>query len=106
MEVILGKSAGFCYGVRMAVEGAKKELEKIKEKDKESNKTLYCLGEIVHNKQVINELKEKGLVFIDNIEESTGETIIRAHGIEKEIYEIAKNSRRICKKGILYIFSR
>lgn len=91
MEVILGKSAGFCYGVRMAVEGAKKELEKIKEKDKESNKTLYCLGEIVHNKQVINELKEKGLVFIDNIEESTGETIIRAHGIEKEIYEIAKN---------------
>ena len=91
MEVILGKSAGFCYGVRMAVEGAKKELEKIKEKDKESNKTLYCLGEIVHNKQVINKLKEKGLVFIDNIEESTGETIIRAHGIEKEIYEIAKN---------------
>ena len=89
MEVILGKSAGFCYGVRMAVEGAKKELEKIREKGK--NTSLYCLGEIVHNKQVINELKENGLVFIDSIEESKGETIIRAHGIKKEVYEIAKN---------------
>ena len=99
MEVILGKSAGFCYGVRMAVEGAKEELEKIRkkekdeeksQKEKEKNTPLYCLGEIVHNKQVINDLRKKGLIFIDNIEESNGKTIIRAHGIKKEIYEIAK----------------
>lgn len=51
MEVILGNTSGFCYGVKRAVEGAEKELEE--------NENLCCLGEIVHNKQVINELKAK-----------------------------------------------
>jgi len=85
MEVILGKSAGFCYGVKRAVDGAKHELKKAK------GKAIYCLGEIVHNKQVIKELEERGLVFIEDIKESKGETIIRAHGIKKEIYKLAKN---------------
>ena len=35
-----------------------------------------CLGEIVHNKQVVDELKKKGMVFIENIEEAKGKTII------------------------------
>ena len=86
MEVILGKSAGFCYGVKRAVEGAKEELEKAK------GKTIYCLGEIVHNKQVVEKLEEEGLVFIDNIKQAKGKTIIRAHGIKKEIYEFCENS--------------
>lgn len=83
MEVILGKYAGFCYGVKRAVEGANNELKKAREK-------IYCLGEIVHNKQVINELKKKGLIFIEDIKDAKGETVIRAHGVKKEIYEIAK----------------
>ena len=87
MEIILGKSAGFCYGVRKAVDGAKNELKKAK------GKTLYCLGEIVHNKQVIKELKERGLVFIEDIKEAKGETIIRAHGIKKDIYNLAKKAK-------------
>ena len=87
MEVILGKSAGFCYGVKRAVEGAKDELKKAK------GKTRYCLGEIVHNKQVIKDLQEKGLVFIEDIKEAKGETIIRAHGIKKEIYKLAKKAK-------------
>ena len=87
MEVILGKSAGFCYGVKRAVEGAKDELKKAK------GKTIYCLGEIVHNKQVIKDLQEKGLVFIEDIKEAKGETIIRAHGIKKEIYKLAKKAK-------------
>ena len=45
MEVIIGKTACFCYGVRRAVEGAKEELENTNEK-------IECLGEIEHNKQV------------------------------------------------------
>ena len=85
MEVILGKSAGFCYGVKRAVDGAKHELKKAK------GKAIYCLGEIVHNKQVIKELEEKGLVFLEDIKDAKGETIIRAHGIKKEIYKLAKN---------------
>ncbi len=87
MEVILGKSAGFCYGVKKAVDGAKHELKKAK------GKAIYCLGEIVHNKQVIKELEEKGLVFIEDISEAKGETIVRAHGIKKEIYKLAKKAK-------------
>ena len=85
MEVILGKSAGFCYGVKRAVDGAKHELKRVK------GKTIYCLGEIVHNKQVIKDLEKKGLVFIEDIKDAKGETIIRAHGIKKEIYKLAKD---------------
>lgn len=85
MEVVLGKTAGFCYGVKNAVEGAKKELENDKEK-------VYCLGEIVHNKQVVDELKKNGMVFIENIENANGKTIIRAHGVKKEVYEYASKN--------------
>lgn len=80
MEIILGKTAGFCYGVKRAVEGA----EEIAEKD------IYCLGEIVHNKEVIKDLKKKGITFVENIEDSKGTTIIRAHGVQKQVYEKAK----------------
>lgn len=85
MEVVIGKTAGFCYGVKRAVDGAIEELH--------SHNKIDCLGEIVHNKQVIEELKGKGLNFIGKIEDSVGTTIIRAHGIQKEIYEIAKKNK-------------
>ena len=78
MEIQVGKTSGFCYGVKNAVDKTNDILEK------EQNKTIYCLGELVHNKTIINELKEKGLKFIDNIEQADSTTIIRAHGIEKE----------------------
>ena len=81
MEVILGKTAGFCYGVKRAVDGAKKELEQSKE--------VYCLGEIVHNENVIDNLKEKGLKIIQNVEDAKKKVIIRAHGVEKKVYEKA-----------------
>ena len=83
MEIILGKTSGFCHGVRNAVDNAKKEIEQSKE-------TVYCLGELVHNKHVTNSLKEKGLIFIENIEEAKGKTIIRAHGVTKETYKKAQ----------------
>ena len=82
MEVIVGKTAGFCYGVKRAVDGAK-ELVK-------NNSNIYCLGELVHNKEVIKELTEQGMKVINDINETKGKTIIRAHGIPKEIYDIAE----------------
>lgn len=85
MEIIVGKTSGFCYGVKNAVEKTNNVIEK--------NKTIYCLGELVHNKTIINKLKEKGLKFIDDIEQANGTTIIRAHGIEKNIYEKAKKMK-------------
>lgn len=83
MNIIIGKTSGFCYGVKRAVENTEQELQK-------NNKPIYCLGELVHNKDVIKELQEKGLKFIEKIEEAKGTAIIRAHGIKKEIYENAQ----------------
>ena len=79
MEIILGKTAGFCYGVKRAVEGAKEELKK--------KKNLYCLGEVVHNGQVLKSLEKEGMTFIEKKEEAKKDVVIRAHGIPKEIYE-------------------
>lgn len=84
MEIIIGKMAGFCGGVRNAVTKTEKELEK--------NPQIDCLGELVHNKEVIQELEKKGLHTIQTIEEAKNKVMIRAHGIEKEIYEKAKET--------------
>lgn len=82
MEIILGKTAGFCYGVKRAVDWAKEDIK--------VNENIYCLGELVHNESVIKDLKEKGIKFIDNIEEAKEKIIIRAHGVSKNIYEKLK----------------
>lgn len=84
MEVILGKMAGFCPGVENAVKKTQKEVEQ--------HKQIYCLGELVHNRQVVDKLKEKGLQQIEHIEEAEENTrvIIRAHGVTKEVYQYAK----------------
>lgn len=63
MEIVVGKRAGFCYGVNEAVTKADEVISKNK-----SDK-VYCLGELVHNKQVIKNLEKKGLVFINCIDE-------------------------------------
>ena len=82
MKIIVGKTAGFCYGVKKAVLATNKILQE--------NKSAYCIGEIVHNGEVIKELSKKGLKIIDNIEEAKEKIIIRAHGIPKETYNKAK----------------
>lgn len=85
MEIKIGKNAGFCYGVKRAVDGAKDVLES-------ENKEVYCLGELVHNKDVLINLEEKGIKFIEQIDDARNLVIIRAHGVTKEIYEKAENN--------------
>ncbi|MBP5678263.1 MAG: 4-hydroxy-3-methylbut-2-enyl diphosphate reductase [Bacilli bacterium] len=84
MEIIIGKHSGFCNGVRFTVEEATKALEE--------KKGIYCLGEIVHNERVIEDLEKKGMKTISSIEEAPNHSkvIIRAHGELKETYEKAK----------------
>lgn len=86
MKIIVGKTAGFCYGVERAVNGATAEMDKAKE-------PIYCLGEIVHNRQVIKKLEDLGIKCIETIKEAKGMVLIRAHGIPKEIYDIAKEMK-------------
>lgn len=83
MEIIIGKTAGFCFGVKNAVTKAEEALEQ--------NEEIYCLGELVHNKQVTEKLTQKGMHFIDNITEAKGKTVIRSHGVEKKTYKQAEN---------------
>lgn len=87
MEIIVGKTAGFCYGVKRAVDGSLNQI-------KENNNKIYCLGELVHNKQVVTELEDKGIKVIEKISDAPKKStlIIRAHGVEKKIYNIAKEN--------------
>lgn len=94
VEVIVGKTAGFCYGVDNAVTKTMQIL------DEEKNSTVYCLGELVHNQQVVKRLEGSGLNVIETVEEleeNTGDVverkakvIIRAHGIPPVICEKLK----------------
>ena len=85
MEIIIGKKSGFWPGVKNAVDNSIKQIE--------NNKQIYCLGELVHNKQVLLELERKGIKFIEDIKEVknlNSKIIIRSHGVTKEIYDYAK----------------
>ena len=84
MEIIVGKTAGFCFGVKNAVNKTEELLGK--------ERTTYCLGELVHNGQVMEQLCKKGLKVIDTLEEmenSSSKVIIRAHGVPPKVYETA-----------------
>ena len=80
----VGKLAGFCGGVTNSVEKTKKVIKE--------HKNIYCLGELVHNKEVIKELEDKGLTIIESLDEvkDGSNVIIRAHGVSKDIYGSAK----------------
>lgn len=90
MEICVAKNAGFCYGVRRAVNMALSESEA-------SNGAVCTLGEIIHNKSVIEKLTEKNVRVIENAESAPdGATvIIRAHGVGKAVYETLE--RNGCK---------
>ena len=87
MEIIVGKTAGFCYGVKRAIDGVKEESK---------NNKLFCIGEIVHNRQVIEDLQNKGVNFVEDISkvhDAKSKVAIRAHGVKKEVYEIANKNK-------------
>ena len=94
MEIVVGKTSGFCYGVKNAVEQTRKQLKEYLTEDKASQEIIYCLGELVHNRQVIENLEKQGMQIIEKLEdilEPQGKkVIIRAHGVPKPIYEKAK----------------
>ena len=88
MEVILAKTAGFCFGVKRAVDTVYKEAGK---------KNVYTYGPIIHNSEVVNDLKKKGVEVINSREElealEEGTVIIRSHGVAREIYDLIHEKR-------------
>ena len=87
MEIIVGKTAGFCGGVTNAV----KQTENLLQEEKE----IFCLGELVHNAQVMEKLEKQGLKVIENIEEAKQNScvVIRAHGVPPAVYQKAKENQ-------------
>jgi 4-hydroxy-3-methylbut-2-enyl diphosphate reductase len=86
MEIKLAKTAGFCFGVKRAVETVYKEAEK-------NNETIYTFGPIIHNEQVVNDLEKNGVFVVNTIEElkklKAGTTVIvRSHGVGKSVYDL------------------
>lgn len=84
MKISVGKLAGFCGGVTNSVNKSYKLLEEYG--------SMYCLGELVHNQQVVEELEKNGIKFVQELSEipEGSRVIIRAHGIPVETYEEAK----------------
>ena len=83
MEIRLAKSAGFCFGVKRAVDKVYEQIE--------TGKTIYTYGPIIHNEEVVKDLEEKGVRVLETREEleklESGTVVIRSHGVPKEIYD-------------------
>ena len=89
MEIRLAKSAGFCFGVKRAVEQVYTQAD--------SGKKIYTYGPIIHNEEVVKDLENKGVQVIDeqNLEQvNDGTVIIRSHGVEKAVCD------RILEQGL------
>jgi 4-hydroxy-3-methylbut-2-enyl diphosphate reductase len=80
MEVLLAQPRGFCAGVERAIEIVERALEQF-------GAPLYVRHEIVHNKYVVDDLRAKGAVFVEELAEvPRGSTVIfSAHGVSKEV---------------------
>jgi len=84
MKVYIPEEVGFCFGVKEAIKKVERELKKGGE--------VFCLGDLVHNPLVMNELCEKGLKVVSSLSEvkKCGTLITRAHGVEQSILEKGK----------------
>ncbi len=96
MEVIVAKTAGFCFGVERAVNKVYEQIEK-------TSQPIYTYGPIIHNEEVVKDLEAKGVKLIadrkelEALTEGEGVIIIRSHGVSREVYEIAE------KKGLTIV---
>lgn len=85
-NIKLAKHAGFCYGVKRAVETTKKL------KTENIDKEIFVLGELIHNSHVISELSDLGIHTVDELPcGKSGVCVIRSHGAAPKVFENAKN---------------
>ena len=86
-EVIVAGTAGFCFGVRRAVQTCYEEADR-------ENGPVYTFGPIIHNEEVVRDLEQKGITVLNSMEEMAavngGTVIIRSHGVGRAVYEAAR----------------
>ncbi len=87
MKVILAKTAGFCFGVKRAVDTVYEQVGK---------GDVYTYGPIIHNEEVVKDLESKGVQVVEDEEELKallhGTVVIRSHGVERRIYDVIKEN--------------
>ncbi len=87
MQVKIAKSAGFCFGVQRAVDSVYSEIAT-------NEGDIYTFGPIIHNDQVVDDLKSRGVSVITSEQElrqiTEGTVVIRSHGISRDLYEKIK----------------
>ena len=92
MEIRLAKTAGFCFGVKRAVEQVYEQIEK--------GKKIYTFGPIIHNESVVADLERRRVTVIEDVEAlkeiRDGSVVIRSHGVPKEIYDILQKQELEC----------
>ena len=95
MKVLLAKTAGFCFGVKRAVDTVYQQVEKNKDRK------IYTFGPIIHNDEVIKDMQAKGVTVLEGEEDlpkaKNGIVIIRSHGVPKRICD------RMNELGIQYV---
>ena len=92
MEVILAKSAGFCFGVKRAVETVYEQTG--------TENRIYTYGPIIHNEEVVKDLESKGVTVLEGEEDlrklDKGTVVIRSHGVPREICEMIETKGLTC----------
>ncbi len=85
MKILLANPRGFCAGVDRAIDIVEKALDALKP-------PIYVRHEVVHNRFVVNGLKQRGAVFVDELDDvpDNGTVIFSAHGVAKEVQDEAK----------------
>ncbi|MDY2679705.1 MAG: bifunctional 4-hydroxy-3-methylbut-2-enyl diphosphate reductase/30S ribosomal protein S1 [Lentihominibacter sp.] len=88
-EIIRAENAGFCFGVKQAIEKAERAAE-------ECSENIYSMGSLIHNERVTEDLEKRGIRIISSLEDvpSGSEVIIRSHGEGRNLYTEAE------KRGI------
>ena len=87
MKILLAKDAGYCFGVRDAVNLAKKSGEEYE--------SVFMLGDIVHNEDVVDDLNKSGSVVVNNLDEIPEDkpVLFRAHGTDPKIWKDAQKKK-------------
>ena len=96
MEIVLANPRGFCAGVDRAIAIVNRALECF-------NPPIYVRHEVVHNKFVVDDLRQRGAIFVDELDEVPDDNIVifSAHGVSKAVQQEAEHLRSPGRAGQL-----